>query len=60
MLIAGLSDQAVAAQLDLSLRSLQRRLRHLIDVAGVRSRMQLGWYASQQGWVHQADACRSS
>ncbi|MDG4821812.1 helix-turn-helix domain-containing protein [Asanoa sp. WMMD1127] len=60
LLIAGLSDQAVAAQLDLSLRSFQRRLRHLTDLAGVRSRMQLGWYASQQGWVRQADVIRSS
>ncbi len=51
LLIAGLTDQAVSAQLDLSLRTLQRRLRHLMDIAGVRTRIQLGWYAARNGWV---------
>jgi predicted transcriptional regulator len=50
LLLAGLTDQAVAAQLNLSLRTLQRRLRHLMDLAGVETRMQLGWYASQHHW----------
>jgi DNA-binding CsgD family transcriptional regulator/sugar-specific transcriptional regulator TrmB len=51
LLLAGLTDQVVASQLDLSLRTVQRRLRHLQDVAGVKSRMQLGWYAAQHGWA---------
>ncbi|HCB06651.1 MAG TPA: transcriptional regulator TrmB [Nocardioides bacterium] len=51
LLLAGLTDQAVAAQLDLSLRTVQRRLRHLQDLAGVQSRMQLGWYAARHDWV---------
>jgi DNA-binding CsgD family transcriptional regulator/sugar-specific transcriptional regulator TrmB len=50
LLLAGLTDQAVSTQLDLSLRTVQRRLRHLQDVAGVKTRMQLGWYAAQHGW----------
>jgi DNA-binding CsgD family transcriptional regulator len=54
LLLAGLSDQAVSTQLDLSMRTLQRRLRHLMDVAGVRTRMQLGWYAAEHGWVKSA------
>ncbi|NYF58284.1 helix-turn-helix domain-containing protein [Micromonospora purpureochromogenes] len=54
LLLAGLTDQAVATQLDLSLRTLQRRLRHLMDTAGVRTRMQLSWYAVQNGWVGRA------
>ena len=54
LLVAGLSDQAVATQLDLSMRTLQRRLRHLMDVAGVRTRMQLGWHAAEHGWVTSA------
>jgi DNA-binding NarL/FixJ family response regulator len=49
-MLAGLSDQGVASQLGLSLRTVQRRLRHLQDLAGVKSRMQLGWYAARQGW----------
>ena len=36
---------------DLSLRTVQRRLRHLQDVAGVQTRMQLGWYAARHGWA---------
>ena len=50
LMLAGLSDQGVASQLGLSLRTVQRRLRHLQDLAGVKSRMQLGWYAARQGW----------
>jgi sugar-specific transcriptional regulator TrmB/DNA-binding CsgD family transcriptional regulator len=50
LLLAGLTDQGVASQLELSLRTVQRRLRHLQDVAGVKTRMQLGWYAAQHGW----------
>lgn len=35
LLLSGLTDEAVAGQLDLSLRTLQRRLRALMDLAGV-------------------------
>jgi DNA-binding CsgD family transcriptional regulator/sugar-specific transcriptional regulator TrmB len=51
LMLAGLSDQAVAGQLDLSLRTVQRRLRDLQDRAGVNTRMQLGWYAARNGWA---------
>ncbi|MER5336816.1 transcriptional regulator TrmB [Micromonospora sp. NPDC002717] len=51
LLLAGLTDQAVATQLDLSLRTLQRRLRHLMDLAGAQSRMQLAWYAVRHDWT---------
>lgn len=51
LLLAGLTDQAVASQLGLSLRTVQRRLRHLEDLAGVQSRMQLGWYAARHDWA---------
>ncbi|GAA0453518.1 hypothetical protein Aca07nite_65910 [Actinoplanes capillaceus] len=51
LLLAGLTDQAVATQLDLSLRTLQRRLRHLMDLAGVQTRMQLGWHAARHDWT---------
>jgi len=50
LLIAGLTDQAAASQLDLSLRTVQRRLRHLMDLAGADSRLQLGWHAARNGW----------
>ncbi|MEU5943357.1 transcriptional regulator TrmB [Micromonospora sp. NPDC047548] len=51
LLLTGLTDQAVATQLDLSLRTLQRRLRHLMDLAGAQSRMQLAWYALRHDWT---------
>ena len=51
LLLAGLTDQAVATQLDLSLRTVQRRLRHLQDLSGVHTRMQLGWHAARNDWA---------
>ncbi|TDD16704.1 helix-turn-helix domain-containing protein [Nonomuraea diastatica] len=51
LLLSGLTDEAVAGQLDLSLRTLQRRLRALMDLAGVRTRVQLGWHAARHGWA---------
>jgi sugar-specific transcriptional regulator TrmB/DNA-binding CsgD family transcriptional regulator len=51
LLLAGLTDQVVAAQLDVSLRTLQRRVRHLMDLTGTQSRMQLAWHAARNGWA---------
>jgi DNA-binding NarL/FixJ family response regulator len=51
LLLAGLTDQAVASQLGLSLRSVQRRIAALMEVAGVTTRIQLGWHAGQHGWA---------
>jgi DNA-binding IclR family transcriptional regulator len=51
LLLAGLTDLATATQLGLSPRTLHRRLRHLMDMAGVRTRMQLGAYAVRNGWA---------
>ncbi|WP_328670474.1 helix-turn-helix transcriptional regulator [Streptomyces sp. NBC_00328] len=51
LLLAGLTDQTIAAQLGLSPRTLHRRLRHLMDMAGVRTRMQLGGHAVRHGWA---------
>ncbi|MFE9629434.1 helix-turn-helix domain-containing protein [Streptomyces sp. NPDC006463] len=51
LLLAGLTDLTAATQLGLSPRTLHRRLRHLMDLAGVRTRMQLGGYAVRHGWA---------
>ncbi|MFD9502862.1 transcriptional regulator TrmB [Streptomyces sp. NPDC060035] len=51
LLLAGLTDPTAATQLGLSPRTLHRRLRHLMDMAGVRTRMQLGGHAIRHGWV---------
>lgn len=51
LLLAGLTDSAVAGQLGLSSRTVQRRIQALMVRAGVNSRMQLGWHARHHGWA---------
>ncbi|WP_369258361.1 helix-turn-helix domain-containing protein [Streptomyces sp. R35] len=51
LLLAGVTDPTAATQLGLSPRTLHRRLRHLMDIAGVRTRMQLGGHAVRHGWA---------
>ncbi|MET9730764.1 helix-turn-helix transcriptional regulator [Streptomyces sp. NPDC006458] len=51
LLLAGLTDASVAKQLDLGLRTVQRRVKHLMELAGVTTRLQLGWHAYERGWV---------
>ncbi|MFF0479390.1 LuxR family transcriptional regulator [Streptomyces sp. NPDC004284] len=50
-LLAGLTDVAAATQLGPSPRTLHRRLRRLMDLAGLRTRMQLGACAGRNGWA---------
>ncbi|MEU2249046.1 helix-turn-helix transcriptional regulator [Streptomyces sp. NPDC019224] len=51
LMLSGLTDAATAHQLGTSPRTVQRRLRALMDTAGVSSRVQLGWYAMRNNWV---------
>ncbi|MFE3451933.1 hypothetical protein ACFXJ8_23730 [Nonomuraea sp. NPDC059194] len=51
LLFAGLTDEAVAKQLGLSPRTVQRRVRHLMDLSGAVTRLQLGRHATERGWV---------
>ncbi len=51
LLLAGLTDVAVAGQLDLSTRTVQRRVQALMVRAGATTRIQLGWYARHHGWA---------
>jgi sugar-specific transcriptional regulator TrmB/DNA-binding CsgD family transcriptional regulator len=51
LLLAGLTDQAVASQLGMSLRSVQRRISTLMSKVGAVTRMQLGWHAARNGWA---------
>jgi DNA-binding NarL/FixJ family response regulator len=51
LLLSGLTDQAVATQMETSLRTVHRRIRQLMGKAGVESRIQLGWAAARNGWV---------
>lgn len=51
LLLAGMTDASVAKQLDLGLRTVQRRVKALMELAGVTTRLQLGWHAYEKGWV---------
>lgn len=50
LLLAGISDRRAASQLGLSIRTVERRTRRLMDLAGADSRLQLGWHAARAGW----------
>ena len=51
LLLAGLTDQAIGNQLTLSLRTVQRRVRALMDQVGAETRLQLGYQAARRGWA---------
>ncbi|MEU6950764.1 helix-turn-helix domain-containing protein [Streptomyces sp. NPDC046316] len=51
LLLAGMTDASVAKQLDLGLRTVQRRVKGLMELASVTTRLQLGWHAYEKGWV---------
>ncbi|MFB7115574.1 LuxR C-terminal-related transcriptional regulator [Streptomyces sp. NPDC056291] len=48
---AGLTDEAIARELDVSERTVGRRISRLQDMLGVASRFQLGSQAARRGWV---------
>ncbi|WP_031086685.1 helix-turn-helix transcriptional regulator [Streptomyces sp. NRRL WC-3549] len=54
LLLAGLTDASVAKQLGLGLRTVQRRVKGLMELTGVSTRLQLGWHAYERGWVARA------
>ncbi|MER5740279.1 helix-turn-helix transcriptional regulator [Streptomyces sp. NPDC002262] len=51
LLLNGYTDQAIGAQVGVSERTVQRRVRRLLALAGVRSRLQLGWHAARHHWL---------
>ncbi|WP_162890402.1 helix-turn-helix transcriptional regulator [Streptomyces olivoreticuli] len=51
LLLAGLTDASVAKQLGLGLRTVQRRVKRMMELAGVTTRLQLGWHAAERGWT---------
>lgn len=51
LLLAGLTDQAAANQLGLSMRTVQRRVRALMDMVSADTRLQLGYHAARRGWL---------
>ncbi|MFB8039323.1 helix-turn-helix transcriptional regulator [Streptomyces sp. NPDC056004] len=51
LLHVGLTDAAIARQLGMGHRTVQRRLHALMDEVGAATRFQLGWYAARAGWL---------
>lgn len=47
MLVAGCKDEAIARQLGVSTRTLDRRIRAMMDQLGAVTRFQAGWLAAQ-------------
>ncbi|WP_214410041.1 helix-turn-helix transcriptional regulator [Sphaerisporangium fuscum] len=48
LLATGMKDDAIARQLDVSLRTVQRRVRHLSEQLGARTRFQAGLFAARR------------
>ncbi|MGW1226818.1 helix-turn-helix transcriptional regulator [Streptomyces sp. NPDC001478] len=51
LLHVGLTDAAIARQLGMGHRTVQRRLHALMDEVGAETRFQLGWHAARAGWL---------
>lgn len=51
LLVAGVADKAIATQMNLSRRTLQRRVQHMMELAGATTRTQLAWQAARRGWL---------
>jgi DNA-binding CsgD family transcriptional regulator len=58
LLHVGLTDAAIARQLGMGHRTVQRRLRALMVQVGAATRFQLGWHAARSGWLDDASASR--
>ena len=56
LLMVGLTDHAVANALRVSTRTVQRRVRAMMTMAHVDSRLQLGAVAARRGWIEEPDA----
>lgn len=51
LLAAGLTDESIARQLGLGPRTVQRRVRQLMDRSGAQTRFQAGVQAMRRGWL---------
>ncbi|MGW8983318.1 helix-turn-helix domain-containing protein [Streptomyces parvus] len=51
LLVAGVSDKTIASQMQLSRRTVQRRIQRLMERSDAATRMQLAWHAARHGWL---------
>lgn len=54
LLVAGVTDKAIAHRLSISQRTVQRRVADLLRRAGAQTRAQLAWQAARLGWLDTA------
>ncbi|MET9275196.1 helix-turn-helix domain-containing protein [Kribbella sp. NPDC003557] len=50
-LLSGMPDKSAAGKLGTSERTVQRRIKRLMELSGTDSRMQLAWYAARSGLI---------
>jgi DNA-binding NarL/FixJ family response regulator len=51
LFVAGVADKAIATQLRVSHRTVQRRITALMQRAGAKTRTQLVWQAARRDWL---------
>lgn len=51
LLLSGCTDRAIAGQLGVSVRTVQRRVSRLCAEVGAGTRLQLVWQATRRGWL---------
>nr|CEL14558.1 Transcriptional regulator, TrmB family / Transcriptional regulator, LuxR family [Kibdelosporangium sp. MJ126-NF4]CTQ88923.1 Transcriptional regulator, TrmB family / Transcriptional regulator, LuxR family [Kibdelosporangium sp. MJ126-NF4] len=51
LLVSGVTDKAIATQLQVSQRTVQRRISDVMRRVNAHTRMQLAWEVSQRGWL---------
>jgi predicted transcriptional regulator len=53
LLAAGLKDESIARSLDISRRTVDRRIQDMMHEGGISTRFQLGFVASERGWLEE-------
>ncbi len=51
LLVAGVTDKAIATRLGVSMRTVQRRVSDLMALVHAETRMQLAWQVARRGWL---------
>ncbi|KRF17652.1 TrmB family transcriptional regulator [Nocardioides sp. Soil797] len=51
LLVAGVSDKAIATRLGMSVRTVQRRISEVMALTHAQTRMQLAWQVCRRGWL---------
>jgi DNA-binding CsgD family transcriptional regulator len=51
LLLGGATDEAIARQLGISLRTVRRRIHEMMHTAHAQNRAQLAWHAARKNWL---------